>query len=223
MATKQDLNREDVRQNILRIYENFYWIHLWIIDVLARWTLKRQDTDGKLNLVQQSWEERNQMEAFKQEILDLGYHWDDLDHESYMFDAMRNRYNNFMTTDDELEVLIGMNLFSEGVFGYTELEQLHKHSPELFPRFPEFCEEEAEHAEGGRQALMAILERQPELREHAATLVEKYRKALLDTASDPNFSAFLMGLIQQGLLGKDVVERAMERFGKVFGELTVAA
>ena len=50
MATLQDLKREEVRQSLLRIYENFYWIHLWIIDVCARWILKREDAAGKLDL-----------------------------------------------------------------------------------------------------------------------------------------------------------------------------
>jgi hypothetical protein len=219
MATLTDLKREEVRQSVLRIYENFYWIHLWIIDVCARWTLKQADVELKLGLVQQAWEEHNQMYEFKNAILALGFEWDDLEHESYLFDAMKKRYATFMTTDDELEIVIGMNLFSEAVFGVSELEQLHDNSPEIFPRFPEYCQEEIRHGEEGKRRLLSILEQRPELRPHAITLIDKYRKSLRDTTSDPQFGGFLMNLVQQGLLGKDVLDRVGARFHEVFQDI----
>jgi hypothetical protein len=221
MLTARDLQRPEIRENLLRIYENFYWIHMWIVNVCARWVLKHEEVDKKLDLVEQAWEERNQMVAFKQAIIDLGYEWDKLDHEAYFFSAMKNRYRSFMATEDELEVLIGMNLFSEGVFGYTELEQLDKHSPGLFPKFKEFAEEEARHAEQGRRFLMDALKKQPSLVPHARMLVGKYQKALMETATDPEFSVFLRELVQQGFVGPDVVDCAGVRFRQVFGALAL--
>jgi hypothetical protein len=218
MADTDILDNAQVRDSILRVYENFYWIHEWIIDVCARWALKQtDDIDKKLHLIQQAWEERNQMVAFKEEILALGYCWDELDHSSYLFEAMRTRYALFKTTEDELEVLVGMNLFSEGVFGVTELVELHGMSPKLFPRFPEFAREEMEHADGGKRALARLLAQQPELRPHARELVEKYRRALVDTATEPEFSKFLMQLVSQGLLPADVLQRALLRYNEVLG------
>ena len=219
MVTDQDLKREDMRESLLIIYENFYWIHLWIITVCARWILKRGDVEGKLELVEQAWEERNQMHIFKQGILDLGYDWDALDHDAYLFDAMRDRYHEFMTTDDELEVLIGMNLYSEGVFGCAELEELYNHSPDLFSRFPEFLQEEIEHAEQGRKVLMGLLEKQPDLRPRAQELVKKYQNVLIETTTDAQFGPFLKRLIEQGFIGADIVDGTQVRFKKVFGDL----
>jgi hypothetical protein len=221
MLTARDLQRDEIRENLLRVYENFYWIHMWIINVCARWVLKHDNVDEKLELIEQAWEERNQMVAFKQAIIDLGYDWSKLDHDSYFFSAMKNRYRNFMNTEDELEVLIGMNLFSEGVFGYVELEQLSKHSPGLFPKFEEFAEEEDRHAQHGKRFLMEALKKKPSLVPHARALVGTYQNALVETATDPEFSVFLNNLVKQGFVGPDVVDRAKVRFKEVFGSLAL--
>ena len=103
----------------------------------------------------------------------------------------------------------------------TIIEQMSKHSPGLFPKFQEFAEEEDRHAQHGVRFLMDALAKQPSLVPHARTLVGKYQNALMETATDPEFSVFLKGLVQLGFVGPDVVDCAKVRFQKVFGSLAL--
>ena len=222
MATLQDLEHEEGQQIVLTIYENFYWMRRHIIEMFARWILRREDVDGKLELVEHAWEEARQMKLLKQAILDLGYDWDKLDHESYFFEAVRRRYRELMASEDEFEMLVGMNLFSKGTIGYTELDQLYDHSPEIFTLFPGFRQEEGKHTEIAKQRLLQILEKKPELRPNASKIVERYRTVgLEENRTDPQLAAFVKVLIEHGFIGEDAWERAMGRLNEVFGDLPI--
>ena len=218
MATLDELkNSKEMRDNILTIYVNFYWIHKWIIEVCSVFLVKEKNVERQLELVEQMWDERAQMKEFKSCAIELGYDWDEIPHDSLLFESMRERYNRFKTTGSYFDVVIGMNIFSEGIFGITELEELYKKSPEIFPRFPGFIKEEEEHAQIGLSKLEEAIENDQQLIPEIKGVVNTYRETLMRTAEDEQFSNFLKTLMSLDLLPTNIVDIAVKKYDEKLG------
>lgn len=213
---RRDIDREELREVLLVIYLNLYWLRALVIDVLAQW-MPRVDVETKVELVHHASEEARQMGVLRNAIVGLGADWDALDHDTALFEGVKRRYADMIAADDEIRVIIGMNLFSRGVMGYTELDQLAERSPDLFPFAADFLAREDEHVENARQRLGRLVRRDPALLEHARDVAMHYRTAGFQENLENHQLMDLMGrLIGFEMLGEDALERALNRVETVF-------
>lgn len=213
---RRDVDREELREVLLVIYLNLYWLRALVIDVLAQW-MPRADVDTKVELVHHAAEEARQMGILRNAIVGLGVDWDALDHDTALFEGVKRRYADMIAADDEIRVIIGMNLFSRGVMGYTELDQLAERSPDYFPFAADFLERENEHVENARRRLAKIVRRDAELLEHARDLATHYRTAgFQENLENQQLMDLMARLIDYGMLGEDALERALNRVETVF-------
>jgi hypothetical protein len=213
---RRDIDREELREVLFVIYLNLYWLRALVIDVLARW-MPRTDVETKVDLVHHAAEEARQMGILRDAVVGLGVDWDALDHDTALFEGVKRRYADMIEADDEIRVIIGMNLFSRGVMGYTELDQLAERSPDLFPFAGDFLAREDEHIEKARQRLARIVRRDPELLDHAREIATHYRTVgFQENLENQQLMDLMARLIGFEMIGEDALERALNRVETVF-------
>jgi hypothetical protein len=213
---RRDIDREELREVLLVIYLNLYWLRALVIDVLARW-MPRVDVETKLELVYHAVEEARQMAILRNSVIGLGVDWDALDHDSALFEGVKRRYADMIEADDEIRVIIGMNLFSRGVMGYTELDQLAERSPDLFPFAADFLARENQHVDNARQRLGRLVRADPALLEHAREVATHYRTVgFRENLENRQLMDLMARLIGFEMLGEDALERALNRVETVF-------
>jgi hypothetical protein len=220
MATVSDLENPAVRESVLRILVNQFWVEAWVIDVCARSVAYAADVDEKLETARHMADTARQMAEFRRIAVEtLGADWDALDPGAYGFGVMNKRYEWLNETTDPVELYIGLYMFAHGVFGHLEFSGLHQCSPEVFPRYAEYSKTIDESCASAVTRLKRLTEQRPELLEHAQRTARKYGDVLIETSGDSSFAQFLEQLVAQGLVPADTAESGLLRFVEIFGFL----
>lgn len=165
---------EEILNLILMLHINFYYAELDIIDVCAKWVLRRSVPDEKFMLIEHAADEIRHSQHFKDGIEALGLKWDELPMEKFQLEDRSERFGRLLTSEDEIEVLVGLNLYAEGVLAMEELVQLHRNKPEYFPRFGEILTDEGRHLKYGLIVAKRRLQDNPEAREKAQHYCDEF-------------------------------------------------
>lgn len=164
---------------ILLINTNFYMSELEIIDLCARWIPRRKILREKFYLVSHASDEVRHAGLFKKEIEDLGIPWSDELITRYRLSDIGSRFDRLHKSDDEIEVLIGLNLYAEGVIAMEELVELSQYASEYFPTYAQIQREEQTHLAFGQKVLQRLLSESEEDRARAQVICDGYRDHLL--------------------------------------------
>lgn len=206
---------------VLLVYLNFYYSELRIIDLCGRWMPRRQEFDEKAYLVFHAYDEVKHAKMFRRGVERLGLDWDDLDHSRYMVDDIGERFTKLYESDDEVEVLIGLNLYAEGVLALEEIYQLAHTKPEYFPDFPEIYRDEMTHVAFGVKVAKRLVEQSPEARARAENHYAWYRDHL-DQYLSNELASKIEHAASLGFVSPDYIDCTRHRFDDVMGRLGFA-
>ncbi len=207
---------------VLMVYLNFYYSELEIIDLCARWVPRRSILKEKSYLLKQGVDEILHANLFQSGVEQLGLSWSALDHARYRIADVADRFEKLYASDDELEVIVGLNLYAEGVIALEEIEQLSRNAPRYFASFPRILRDELTHLAYGRAVLRRLLQADPDNRTRAQLYCDRYRAHLAN---------YLRGQLREpidraigyGFVDKDFVASTERRFCKVMGEVGLTA
>ena len=202
---------------ILLVYVNFYWSELEIIDLCAKWIPKRTNLEEKFYLVHHAADEVQHSKLFQEGVEYLGLNWDELDFEKYRLKDIEGRFGKLEDSDDELEILVGLNLYAEGVLAMEELIQLERNASEYFPSFRRIIREEGTHLGFGKHVLRRYM-KDSENKKIAQSHCDWYGSHLQKYLWK-DISSYVDQGIDYGFLDKDYREKTVERFDIVMSSV----
>ncbi|MCE2030343.1 hypothetical protein [Sessilibacter corallicola] len=214
-------NGQELLDMILTVYVNFYFSELEIIDLCAKWIPKRTNLTEKFYLVHHASDEVSHSKMFKDGVKHLGMKWDDSLIEKYRLKDIDNRFDKLLTSDDELEVLIGLNVYAEGVLAMEELAEMAETKPEYFPSFARIASEEKAHLAFGKKVLQRMIDEDETVREKAQVHVDWYKEHIKPYLWT-EISDVIDDGIKHGVLYPDFRERAVQRFEDEMSSLGLA-
>ncbi|MEV8057713.1 hypothetical protein AB0P37_14705 [Streptomyces antimycoticus] len=203
---------------VLTVYLNFYYSELEIIDLCARWIPRRKNLREKSYLIHHASDEVVHARLFKEGVERLGLVWDKIDHDKYRIDDIDQRFRKLYESNDEIEVLIGLNLYAEGVLAMEELHQLGRNKPEYFPEFSRIEREERRHMGFGLTVAKRLLEESEETRRRGVEYCKWYREHL-DNYLGGELSQTISWAIGQGFVEADYIPRTRARFEETMSKL----
>jgi 1,2-phenylacetyl-CoA epoxidase catalytic subunit len=196
---------------ILTVFVNFYYSELEIMNLCARWIPRRDDLKEKRYLLQHALDEITHAGLFREGVERLGQPWDEFDHSQYRIRDIDDRFRKLYESDDELEVLIGLNLYSEGVLAMEELHQLGLNKPQYFYQFDRIEREERRHVGFGLTVAKRLLGESEENKLRAAEHCKWYKDHLDNYLSGELSQAISWG-ISAGFVSGDYIARIRQRF-----------
>lgn len=196
---------------ILTVYVNFYYSELEIIDLCARWLPRRERLKEKNFLLRHASDEIVHARLFREGVERLGQGWNDFDHERYRIDDVDARFSKLHYSDDEVEVLIGLNLYAEGVLAMEELYQLGQGKPQYFYQFDRIAREERRHVAFGVTVVNRLLQENPADRRRAVEHCKWYREHLDDYLGG-ELKEPIAWAMQAGFVSADYIPRTRQRF-----------
>ncbi|MEL7738562.1 hypothetical protein AAG614_09290 [Citromicrobium bathyomarinum] len=205
---------------VATIYVNFYLSELRIIDLCARWIPRRHITREKYYLVHHANDEVRHAELFRKAFENLGGTIDEAAIEKYQVRDMEDRFDRLFRSDDEIEVLIGLNMYAEGVLAMMELRQLGKNAPELFPDFLQIAQDEKTHLAFGAKVLGRILEDEPEQRQRATEIARGYREHLGSYLATTVSDMIDFG-VSISALDEDYRQQAIELYEEIMDRINI--
>jgi 1,2-phenylacetyl-CoA epoxidase catalytic subunit len=210
---KQILNEggQELLDLILTVNVNFYFSELEIIEICAKWIPRRDELREKFYLVHHAHDEVSHSNLFKEGVRHLGLEWDDALIERYRLKDIDNRFDKLLHSDDELEVLIGLNVYAEGVLAMEELVEMSETKPHYFPSFAQIAREEITHLAFGKKVLERMFEENPAERSRAQVHCDWYRDHIHPYLWNDISSLIDVG-VKNGVLFPDFRERAVARF-----------
>ena len=210
--TEQDSSPFDqlTREALYPLLNNLYWVHLDIVDVCSRWVPRRERSDERVWLATQLQREAAEVPMYLGMIEALGLAPD----VSYRINDSLVRYARLKETDDEIEVLVGMNVLAQAVLGYIEHRALYRFDPVFFAQFAETI---AFDAGAWERARIAMQRRDPErLRGQLAA----HRQHMFDFTI-PELKPLLAPVVAAGVFPPEIIEIGIERYSEVSLELGV--
>lgn len=205
---------------ILTVYVNFYYSELEIIDLCARWLPRRNGLREKNFLIRHAADEVVHARLFREGVERLGQPWHEFDHDAYRIDDIGERFAKLFYSDDEIEVLIGLNLYAEGVLAMEELYQLGQSKSPYFYQFDRIEREERRHVAFGITVANQILETNDEARKRAVGYCDWYREHL-DGYLGGQLKESIGWAMDAGFVSTDYVERTRKRFDDVMGKIGI--
>ncbi len=205
---------------VLTVLVNFYYSELEIIDLCARWIPRREDLREKKYLLQHATDEIRHAGLFREGIERLGMPWDGFDHSRYQIKDIDDRFQKLFSSDDELEVLIGLNLYAEGVLAMEELHQLGRNKPQYFYQFDRIEREERRHVGFGITVAKRLLSESEENRRRAAEHCKWYQDHL-ENYLGGELSTTINWAIQAGFVSDDYIPRTRQRFHDTMSKLGI--
>lgn len=203
---------------VATIYVNFYVSELQIIDLCGKWIPRRTNLREKFFLVNHAADEIRHSELFRTGFERFGVTMSDDVVNKYLVEDMGNRFSKLQDSDDELEVLLGLNLYAEGVLAMLELDQLGRNMPKVFPDFPRIAVDEKVHLAYGKTVLVRMLKEDPSNVARALSIAKGYRAHL-----DEYLWSSVDNLISLGVsvkaLDSDYREQAVDRFEQLMDSL----
>lgn len=212
---------QEILDLILTLLVNFYYAELDIIDVCGRGIPRRSVLDEKLMLVEHAWDEMRHAQHFKNGVEALGLKWDELDKNKYYLPDQSTRFSKLLNSDDEIEVLVGLNLYSEGVLAMEELAQLHHNKPEYFPKFGEILTEEGRHLKFGITVARRRFKESEEARAKAQAYCDQFVHHLQQYLWEDINDAINLG-IHLKYLDPDYRMKAVKRFENVMSAVNLS-
>ncbi len=203
---------------ILIVYVNFYYSELEIIDLCSRWVGRRDTFIEKSYLVKHAADEVRHANLFKEGVERLGLDFDALDHDKYRIKDIDDRFTKLHESDDELEVLVGLNLYAEGVLALEEIYQLGNARPDLFYKFDQIYADEKTHLRFGEVVAKRLIEESEENQKKANEHNRWYERHLKDYIDGELADKIQVG-IDMGFLTSDYSESLKQRFRDVTSEL----
>lgn len=205
---------------VLTVYVNFYCSELEIIDLCGRWIHWRSDLQEKRFLLQHAADEVVHANLFKEGVERLGMPWAQVDREKYQIKDIDDRFQKLHESDDELEVLIGLNLYAEGVLAMEELHQLGRNKPQYFYQFDRIEREERRHVGFGITVAKRIIGESEENRRRAVEYCKWYKEHLDNYLAGQLSTAINWG-IGAGFVSEDYIPRTRERFNQIMSKLEI--
>jgi len=205
---------------VLTVFVNFYYSELEIIDLCARWIPRRDDLREKRYLLLHGADEVVHAGLFREGVERLGMPWDGFDHSKYQIQDIDDRFRKLFQSDDELEVLIGLNLYAEGVLAMEELHQLGRNKPEYFYKFDRIEREERRHVGFGVTVARRLLAESEDNRRRAAGYCRWYRDHLENYLNGELSDTINWG-IKAGFVGSDYIPATRQRFHDTMSKLGI--
>jgi 1,2-phenylacetyl-CoA epoxidase catalytic subunit len=209
---------QDMLDLVLLVYVNFYTSELEIIDLCAKWIPRRELLAEKSYLLKHASDEVIHAELFKSGVEHLGIPWHEVDQEKFRIQDIDWRFKKLFDSDDELQVLIGLNLYAEGVLALEEIEQLGQSKPRYFKDFARICRDEKTHVAFGLKVAKRLLAQSAENRSRAQEYCSWYADHMKNYLGG-ELSKPLQTAIKHGFISADYVERTYSRFRSVMSEL----
>lgn len=209
---------EEALELVLLVYINFYFSELEIMDLCSRWVPKRTDFTEKSYLVKHAHDELIHAKLFREGVERLGLDWDALDHERYRIQDICDRFEKLLDSDDELEVMIGLNVYAEGVLALEEIYQLSQTRPDIFYEFERIYKDEMTHLRFGMVVLKRQIESSPALREQAFEHCRWYEQHLNGYLSGELLDK-IQKAIDMGFIQENYIESTKQRFRAVMAEI----
>jgi hypothetical protein len=203
---------------ILTVYVNFYYSELEIMDLCARWVPRREILREKQYLLRHASDEVTHARLFREGVERLGQPWDEFDHDRYRIQDIDDRFRKLFDSDDELEVLIGLNLYAEGVLAMEELAQLGRTKPEYFYQFTRIEQDERRHVGFGVTVTKRLMAESEENRRRAIEH-RKWYEEHMENYLGGELSDKISGAIEAGFVGSDYIPRTRDRFHDVMSKL----
>jgi 1,2-phenylacetyl-CoA epoxidase catalytic subunit len=203
---------------ILIVMVNFHYSEIEIMDLCGKWIPRRANLVEKGYLVKHASDELRHAKLFRQGVERLGIDWDAFDHDRYRIRDIDERFQRLHDSDDELEVLIGLNLYAEGVLALEEIQQLGRHKPEIFYEFDSIYKDELTHHRFGVVVARRLIAESPENARRAQEYCDWY-KDHLDRYLGKDLEEKLAHAIRLNFIAPDYVEATKQRFHAVMGEL----
>jgi hypothetical protein len=198
------------RKALFPLLNNLYWVHLDIVDVCSKWVPRRERDDERAWLATQLAREATEVAMYREMVEALG----SIPDASYRINDSLVRYRRLKETDDDVEVLVGMNVLAQAVLGHIEHRNLLRFDPVFFAPFVETI---AFDAGAWERARIAMTRRDPErLREQ----LEAHRRHMLELTI-PELEPLLEPVIAVGVLAPDVFEVGIERYAEVSRQVGV--
>ncbi|HMS83428.1 MAG TPA: hypothetical protein PKD12_07235 [Nitrospira sp.] len=203
---------------VLVVYVNFYFSEIEIMDLCSRWVPRRQSFVEKSYLVRHAADEVRHAKLFREGVERLGIDWESLDYDKYRIKDINERFVKLHTSDDELEVLIGLNLYAEGVLALEEIYQLGKTRPDVFYKFDQIYTDEKTHVRFGEVVAKRLVAESEENRLKMIEHCQWYEKHLSNYLGGELADKIQIG-IDYGFLSNDYCESTKARFRQVTAEL----
>jgi len=209
---------EDVLDLILVVYINFYYSELEIMELCSRWVERREGFTEKSYLIIQAHDEVIHAKLFKEGVERLGLDWDSIDHNKYRIRDIGERFDKLHISNNQMEVLIGLNMYAEGVLALEEIHQLSVTKPDIFYEFGRIYNDEQTHLRFGVVVAKRMIEESEENRrmaqEHCNWYEDHLKKYLNGELSDK-----IQRAIAAGFVTEDYIPSTKRRFIKVMSEL----
>lgn len=205
---------------ILTVYVNFYYSELEIIDLCARWLPRRTSLREKNFLIRQAADEVVHARLFREGVERLGQPWFGFDHDRYRIDDIGERFAKLFYSDDEVEVLIGLNLYAEGVLAMEELHQLGRGRSQYFYEFERIEREERRHVAFGITVANRVLDNNTEARKRAIEHCKWYREHL-DNYLGGQLKESIRWAMEAGFVAKDYIACTEARFDDVMSKIGI--
>jgi len=216
-----DTYGRDAWDVILTVYVNFYYSELDIIDLCARWLPRRHSLREKNYLLSHAADEVQHARLFREGVEMLGQPWFEFDHEPYRIDDIGDRFAKLFYSDDEIEVLIGLNLYAEGVLAMEEIYQLGRGRSQYFYQFDRIEREERRHVAFGITVANRILEHNDEARKRAIEYCKWYREHL-EGYLGGQLKNSIVWAMEAGFVSEDYIERTRMRFNDTMSKIGIA-
>lgn len=198
-----DLKPEVVRL-LAPLLNNLYWVHLDIIDVCAKWVPRREQGDERMWLATQLKREVSEVPMYQGLLQRLGI---TPDPKMRIRDSL-TRYQQLKETEDEIDMVVGMNGVAQGTLGIIEHEQLYRFAPDLLAPF-------AEAAIGMYSDLQhAVMWMRRRERESVAAAFHRYW-AHLHEVSLPEIGPLIRPLVAAGVFTEDLIRESEQRFRRI--------
>jgi len=223
MSLKQEIIKtygKDAWDLILTVYVNFYYSELEIIDLCARWLPRRSSLREKNFLISHAADEVQHARTFREGVERLGQPWFGFDHEAYRIDDIGERFAKLFYSDDEVEVLIGLNLYAEGVLAMEELVQLARGRSKYFHEFDRIEREERRHVAFGITVANRILDGNTEARKRAVEHSKWYREHLEDYLGG-QLKESISWAMEAGFVSGDYVQCTRRRFDDTMSKIGI--
>ena len=195
---------ESVARALFPLLNNLYFVHLDIVDVCSAWVPRRLRDDERQWLATQLRRETEEIPMYRALVAATGHE----PNEAFRIPDSKQRYARLKASDDELDVVVGMNVIAQGVLGALEHRQLHTYDPVLFAPLVETIAFET----GNLERVKVLLRRRDpdRLRE----LMLSYHRHLLEV-SIPTIMPLLEPVIALGIFRGDIVQEGLERFAAI--------
>ncbi|MGW5456628.1 hypothetical protein [Nocardia sp. NPDC003979] len=205
---------------VLTVYVNFYYSELDIIDLCARWLPRRSGLREKNYLIRHAADEVVHARLFREGVERLGQPWHEFDHDQYRIDDIGERFAKLFYSDDEIEVLIGLNLYAEGVLAMEELFQLARSESPYFYQFDRIEREERRHVAFGITVANQVLDANAEARKRAVEHSKWYRDHM-ERYLGGQLKESIAWAMDAGFVSTDYTERTRQRFDDVMAKIGI--